>query len=77
MNTVIKDGKTMEILLPLGIVAAFIVLQMWVLPYFGIKTCMSGACGPSSAQRRANEQEHPGTGDVSTNRDPNIERKSP
>ena len=67
----------MKILLPLGVVAAFIILQMWILPYFGIKTCMSGACGPSSAQRRANEQEHSDKGDVSTIQDSNIERKSP
>lgn len=67
----------MEILFPLGVVAAFIILQMWVLPYFGINTCMSGTCGPSSTQRRANEQEPSDKGDVSATQDPNIERKSP
>ena len=67
----------MEILLPLGVLTAWIILQMWVLPYFGIKTCMSGACGPSSTARRANELEHPDKGDVFTSRDSNIERKSP
>ena len=67
----------MEFLLPLVVVAAFIILQMWVLPYFGINTCMSGACGPSSTQKRASEQEHSDKGGVSATQDSNIERKSP
>jgi len=28
----------MELLIPLGIVAVWIVLQVWVLPRFGVKT---------------------------------------
>jgi hypothetical protein len=30
--------RTMELLIPLGIVAVWIVLQAWVLPRFGVKT---------------------------------------
>jgi hypothetical protein len=29
----------------LGIFVLWIVLNRWVLPWFGIRTCMSGACG--------------------------------
>jgi hypothetical protein len=38
MNTVIKGGKSMEIFIPLGILVAWIILQVWVLPRFGVKT---------------------------------------
>jgi hypothetical protein len=30
--------RKMELLIPLGILAAWIVLQIWVLPRFGFKT---------------------------------------
>ncbi|RLS54649.1 MAG: hypothetical protein DWH91_11225 [Planctomycetota bacterium] len=33
-----------DILIFVGIIAGWIALNMWVLPYFGIRTCMSGAC---------------------------------
>ena len=33
-----KGGKTMEILIPLGVLVAWIILQAWVLPRFGVKT---------------------------------------
>jgi hypothetical protein len=33
-----KGTKAMELLFPLGFVAAWIVLQIWVLPRFGVKT---------------------------------------
>jgi hypothetical protein len=38
MNAVFKKGKTMEILFPLGFFVAWIILQAWVLPRFGVKT---------------------------------------
>jgi hypothetical protein len=38
MDAVIKGGKTMEILIPLGFLAAWIILQAWILPRFGVKT---------------------------------------
>jgi hypothetical protein len=27
-----------------GIVVLWIVLNRWILPWFGVRTCMSGAC---------------------------------
>jgi len=39
----------MEFLIPLGVLAVWIILQVWVLPRLGVKTWMSGSCGPSSA----------------------------
>ena len=38
MNAALKGGKTMEILIPLGFLMAWIILQAWVLPRFGVKT---------------------------------------
>jgi len=35
---IIKGGMKMELLLPLGIFVAGIVLQAWVLPRLGLKT---------------------------------------
>jgi hypothetical protein len=31
-------GKNMGILIPLGILAVWIILQVWVLPRLGVKT---------------------------------------
>jgi len=31
-------GRIMEFLIPLGIVAVWIILQAWVLPRMGVKT---------------------------------------
>lgn len=33
-----KRGTLMDLLLPLGFLAAWFVLQAWVLPKFGIET---------------------------------------
>lgn len=33
-----KEGKTMEFLIPLGVLALWILLQVWVLPRLGVKT---------------------------------------
>jgi len=33
-----KGAKSMELLIPLVILAAWIILQAWVLPRFGVKT---------------------------------------
>ena len=33
-----KKGIAMEILIPLAVLVAWIVLQAWVLPRFGVKT---------------------------------------
>ena len=31
-------GRTMEVLIPLGVLLIWIVLQAWVLPRLGVKT---------------------------------------
>ena len=33
-----KRGPVMEILIPLAVLVAWIILQAWVLPRFGVKT---------------------------------------
>ncbi len=33
-----KRGLVMEILIPIALLAAWIVLQAWILPRFGVKT---------------------------------------
>ncbi len=38
MNAAIKGDKAMEILIPLGILVAWIILQAWILPRFGMQT---------------------------------------
>jgi hypothetical protein len=37
-NTRFIGGKTVDILIPVGIVVIWFVLQAWVLPRFGVKT---------------------------------------
>jgi type IV secretory pathway TrbD component len=34
----LRGGNNVEILIVIGILAAWIVLQVWVLPRFGVKT---------------------------------------
>lgn len=38
VGTESKRGSTMEILIPLAVLVAWIILQVWVLPRFGVKT---------------------------------------
>jgi hypothetical protein len=38
METESKRGSTMEILIPLAVLVAWIILQVLVLPRFGVKT---------------------------------------
>ena len=40
MNTAARSpgGKIVELLVPLGILVVWFVLQAWVLPRFGVKT---------------------------------------
>ncbi len=33
-----KGGRTIEILIPLGVILAWIILQAWMLPRLGVKT---------------------------------------
>lgn len=35
-----------------GLVAGWVILNVWVLPMFGIQTCMSGACSRTSRPRQ-------------------------
>ena len=37
-NTEWKKGPTMEVLIPVLVLVAWIILQAWVLPHFGVKT---------------------------------------
>ena len=38
MNAANNGDKAMEILIPLGILVAWIILQAWILPRLGVKT---------------------------------------
>ena len=33
-----EGGKHMELLIPLAVLALWLILQVWVLPRFGVKT---------------------------------------
>ena len=33
-----RGGRTMEFLIPLGVLLVWIILQAWVLPRLGVKT---------------------------------------
>jgi hypothetical protein len=46
-----------EFLILLGVILLWITLNRWVLPWFGIPTCMSGGC--------AVERCHPSTAELS------------
>jgi hypothetical protein len=37
-NTEGRRGPAMEILIPIAILATWLILQAWVLPRFGVKT---------------------------------------
>jgi uncharacterized membrane protein len=38
MGITAEGGKKMKVLIPLGILVVWIILQVWVLPRFGVKT---------------------------------------
>ena len=38
LTTERKRGTTMEILIPIAVLVVWIILQVWVLPRFGVKT---------------------------------------
>ena len=40
-----------DILILVGIFAGWIALNVWILPWFGIRTCMSGACRVPHVER--------------------------
>ena len=35
----------------------YVVLMKWLLPWFGVPTCMSGACNVAARRKRGIEQE--------------------
>jgi hypothetical protein len=54
-----------DYLFVLGFLAAWIVLNRWVLPLFGVPTCMGGCCGPdrcptASQHAQASDEAAPG-----------------
>jgi len=42
-----------DILFFVGLIAGWIILNVWVLPLFGIQTCMSGACRVPNVEQDA------------------------
>jgi hypothetical protein len=38
LTTAGKKGPAMEILIPIAVLVSWIILQVWVLPRFGVKT---------------------------------------
>jgi len=43
-----KKGNPLELALIAAIIAFWILLQTWILPALGIRTCCSQSCGTSS-----------------------------
>jgi hypothetical protein len=52
------DWKTAGLLL--AFLAAWIVLNRWVLPWFGVPTCMSGGCAAEVRRTEADPPEERG-----------------
>ncbi len=57
-----------ETLFVLAFLAAWVVLNRWVLPWLGVPTCMSGGCAASTCPTGAGDRpavhaERPGTGE--------------
>jgi hypothetical protein len=44
----------------IGVLALWIVLNRWVLPWFGVPTCMSGGCAAQRAPSCSAESMPPG-----------------
>ena len=45
-----------DMLMVIGFLAAWIVLNRWILPWCGIQTCMGGACSRTPAVQTTNKQ---------------------
>lgn len=61
-----------DALVLIAILTAWIVLNRWVLPYFGVQTCMSGGCcGATCVDTNRNRDSAPASalnlGDVDVN----------
>lgn len=48
-----------EFSLLLAIIVFWIVLNRWILPWFGIPTCMSGGCAAAHCRSRSSEPSNP------------------
>ncbi|MDZ4850586.1 MAG: hypothetical protein SGI77_14975 [Pirellulaceae bacterium] len=44
-----------DIAVPIAILVAWIALNVWVLPMFGIRTCLSGSCGTKQSSPEAED----------------------
>ena len=44
-----------EFIVPIAILVAWIALNAWILPMFGIRTCMSGSCGTKQSSPRVED----------------------
>jgi hypothetical protein len=58
-----------DVLFIVAIFAIWIGLNRWVLPWFGVPTCMSGCCGTAvGPQCNAPSSPHPSGNDATTER---------
>jgi hypothetical protein len=64
-----KGTKSMEYVFVFGIIGLYFALQLWILPAFGIPTCMSGRCGPSGCTV-PQQAEQMGSGETESGKTP-------
>jgi hypothetical protein len=57
MTDELKESPMTSYLWLIGLFAAWILLQTWILPKLGIPTCLSGAC--SAAQKKSESPKSP------------------
>jgi len=50
-----SGNKMKEFIVPIAILVAWIALNVWILPMFGIRTCMSGSCGTKQSPPRVED----------------------
>jgi hypothetical protein len=48
-----SESNMKDFLLLTGLLIFWVTLNRWILPWFGIPTCMSGGCCPNPAVRGA------------------------
>jgi hypothetical protein len=53
-----------EWLILLGVVVLWIALNRWILPWFGIPTCMSGGCAADRCRPHVSNQQNSDNMDV-------------
>ena len=44
-----------KLLIIMGVIAVYFVIQLWVLPAFGVPTWMSGQCSPGEGEKKSGE----------------------